>query len=615
MNLSTPLWVACAAAAGMVSVPTVTTAGEAVVLYSAGIDGCLDDAKDASLLAALVRMQKNDLSLPPDMAPDEVRAVNMLVDAFLSELDFRLSVQTPSGADAMPFGATLSTRGNAGTSAESLHQQVKTIMSMTGAPKGMPDPSYPGFMAFNGNGSDQTPFWFGTETVGGDVTTIFSVNTPPRVSETDWSGCGVPAGTNPLLGALIDFNEMQPLLAMAAMVEPQAGAMLSQWGLTGPQAMRLEFAAWRAKQSMRYGGRISNYGVHFGDLMVEGGVGVQELGVVPADAVAMQVDRFDLSGMFDFMLSMAGGVVAPDMGGASKETPMSPAEMMLMQAKAMIGINLKTEFIDYLGDALVMYRSRSTGGDGLMSSVLLVKLSNADGMATSLGTLAARLNAMLSPLSQGYAQITTWAQPDCGEAIALTFPGVPVPLELSLVVKDDWLVAALNPQAMVAACRQLDASTSILDNPRFSSSVGSDAIGAVQVSFSDLPAQLDRGYGYAVGLMSAISNYTRPRRNAAADVQMILPPYADLVKDARPCVLIARMSGDDMVYTGSGDSSISVLVTGAAANVTAMAPILVPLAAGMAFPAIAKARERAVEIRDHRMETREHEHDNKEHEE
>ena len=616
MKMNAPLLVSCAAIAGMVSVPDAAIAGDAVVLYSSGIDGCLDDPKDAGLHAALVMMQQNGLSLPPDMESEPVHAVNLIVDALLSELNIRVVVQPPSRPGAMPFGFIASSRGNAGTSAASLHEQLTAVMGMTGAPKGMPDPNHPGFMAFQAGGSDSPPIWFGTETVGRDATVIFSVNTPPEAGDSEgWSGCGLPAGTDPLFGAMIDFSEMQPLLGMAAMAQPQAAAMLSQWGLIGPKAMRMEFAAGRGERAMHFGGRISNYGVHFGDLMVEGGVRTRDLRVVPADAVAMQASRFNIRGMFDSVLGMADGVMAPMMGADSEQMPMSPSEMMFMQAKMMVGINPKTEFIDYLGDSIVVYRSRSTGGDGLMSGVMLVELSNPDGMATSLGTLAARLNAMLSPLSQGYAQLTTWSQPDCGEIIALTFPGLPVPVELSLVVKGDWLVATLNPQAMVAACRQLDASTSIQNNPRFASAVGEDAIGAAQVNFTDLPAQLDRGYGITVGLMSAISNYTRPRRDAGAGVPMILPPYADLVKDARPCVLIARISGDDMVYTGSGDSSISVLITGAAANITAMVPLVAPLAVAIALPAVSKARERATEIRDRKIAEWEYQNDDEEHEE
>ncbi|MDP6987732.1 MAG: hypothetical protein QGG74_06780, partial [Phycisphaerales bacterium] len=560
MRTHTHVLVACAAAAGMFSVPDAAQAGDAVVLYSAGIDGWLDDPKDAGLHAALVMMQENGLSLPPNMGPAESHAANLIADVALSELDVRVVMREPSGPGGMPFGFTVASRGNAGTSADSLLEQLTTLLQTVGAPTGAPDPERPGFLKIDRQRGGP-PVWLGTESAGDQTTAVLSVNMPPESTDTDWSGSGLPVGTDPLFGGLIDFNEMQPLLGMAAMAGPQVATSLSKLGLTGPDAMRMEFAGWRDGGSIRFGGRISNYGDHYGDMLVEGGVGKQQLQAVPSDTVGMQVNRFNIRGMCDSMFDLADGMMAPMMGDAEK-LPMSPSEMMCAQAKMAIGINPKTEFIDYLGDSLVFYRSRSTGGDGLMSSVMLLGLSNADGMATTLGGLASRINGMVTPLSQGYVQMTTWSHPDCGEVIALTFPGLPVPVELSMVVKDDWFVATLNPQAMVAACRQLSASTSVLDNPRFTSAVGNSGIGTVQVNFCDLPAQLDRGYGIAVGLMSAVSNYTRPRRDAGAGVPMILPPYADLIEGAEPWVLLAEMSGDDLVYTGGCDSSVNVLITG-----------------------------------------------------
>lgn len=597
MRLYTHVFVTCAAAAGMLSVPEGIHAGDAVVLYSAGIDGFLDDPKDAGLRAALVMMQENGLSLPPNMTAVESHAVNLIADAMLSEVDVRVSMREPSDPAGMPFGFTASSRGNTGASAKTLLEQVTTLMLMTDAPLSIPDPDRPGIMTIERQ-RGEPPLWFGTESVGGASTFVFSVNMPPERAATDWSRTGLPSATDPLFGAMIDFGEMQPLLGMAATAGPGAELILSKLGLTGPNAMRMECAAWRGGGTMRLGGRISNYVTHFGDMLVEGGVGEQQLRVVPSDAVAMQANRFDIGGMCDTMLTFADGNMALKMGGDAEQMPMSPSEMMCMQAKMMIGINPKTEFIDYLGDSLVFYRSRSTGGGGVMSGVMLLGLSNADGMATTLGTLASRINAIVVPDSQGYAQITTWSHPDCGEVIALAFPGLPVPVELSLVVKENWLVATLNPQAMVAACRQFSASTSVQDNPRFASAVGSEGTGAVQVNFLDLPAQLDQGYGIAVGLMSAVSNYTRPRRDASVGVPMILPPYADLADGTEPCVLLARVSGDDLVYTGSCDSSVNVLLTGAAANLSAMIPLVAPLAAGITVPAIAQARRSARETLD-----------------
>jgi hypothetical protein len=286
-------------------------------------------------------------------------------------------------------------------------------------------------------------------------------------------------------------------------------------------------------------------------------------------------------------------------------------------SKMMLGIDPKTELIDYLGDTMTHYRSQSTGGGGLMSTVLLVELSNADGMATTLGTLSSRINAMATPMTEGYVQFSNWSDPVCGEVISLVFPGLPVPIELSMVVKGDWLVATLTPQAMIAACQQFNSKTSLADNPRFASSIGNKALGAAQISFDDGPTQLSEGYGLMAGLMAAVSNYTRPRSDAKSGVVMTLPTYNELVKDARPCALVVRPVGDDLVYTGTCDSSINVLMTSAIANWSSMLPLVAPVAIGVALPAIEKARESAREAArraEEKTRRRSSEHEGNEHE-
>jgi len=603
----TALW--CVGAIGLGVGSASATAADAVVLYSAGIDGILDDPKDSALHAALVLMEQTGLSLPPDVSDRDAATVNLIADVALSELDVRVSMDPAAPHSQMPFGLSISSRGNAGMPADELMKRLRHVMNVTDAPSAVPSDTYPGLMMF-ADDANGPPATFGVQ---GD-TAVLAINAPPETSAVDWSGCELPRGVDPILGFVIDFNELQPLLGMAAMFNPQAAAMMSSFGIMGPDAIRMEFAMGRGQSEMHIGGRITNYGKHFGDMLVAGGIRPADLEVVPADAVDMQVSSFDVAGMLESMLTMADDM-APPMGEGPDGTPVKASDMVREQVRMMLGVDPKTDLIDHLGDSLVLYRSTSTGGGGLMSGVMAVGLSNADAMATSLGNLAARINAMAAPMSQGYVQVSTWSHPECGEVISLIFPGVPIPLEFSLIVKGDWLIAALTPQALVAACRQVGSTGSIMENPRFAEAVGSDAIGAVQVNFTDLPAQLSDGYGLAVGLMNAISNYTTPRAGSSAGDRLVLPPYADLAEGARPCVVIARMEGDNLMYSGSADSSVNVLITGTAANLAAMAPLIAAAAAGTALPAMKEAQRNARRHRD-RIEHRvlEEVHDDNQHE-
>lgn len=586
------LLIGAAIAAGLWSVPAANAASDAVVLYSAGIDGILDDPKDAGLHAALLLMEKHGLSLPPDASDEDALAINTAANLLLSELDLRMRMDVTAAAGGMPFSVSLTTSGNAGSSADSLLKRLELLLKESGTKPAHADPDRPGLMTFH-PALNAPQMWYGLVNDRLEI----GVNGPPEASAIDWSGCGLPSGVDPLFGMIIDFNELQPLMGMAAMMSPEAAGMLSGFGLMGPDPLRLEFAMGRGTDRMHLGGRIKNYGKHFGGDLVAGGVRAADLAVVPQDAVDVQVNRYNLSRFLGGMLEMANSM-APPMGDGPDGESMKASDQARQMAKMMLGVDPKTELIDYLGDTITLYRSESTGGGGLMSSVMLVELSNADGMATTLGTLSSRINAMAAPMTEGYVQFANWSHADCGEVVSLVFPGLPIPAELSFVVKGDWLVVTLSPQAMVAACQQLDAKTSLVDNPRFASSIGNKALGAMQVNFTDLPAQLSSGYCLATALGAAISNYTRPRNDADSGIVMTLPTLNELKKGARPCAVVVRSIGDDLIYSGTSDSSINVLMTGVAANLSAMLPVVVPIAAGIALPAMAKARESARRARD-----------------
>lgn len=583
-----------AVAAGLAA-PLQASSTDAIVLYSAGIDGLLDDPKDAGLQQALVLMEQNGLSLPPDMGKEEKFAIGTAARLLLSEIDFRVAMRPDAPSNSIPFSLTIRSSGNEGATPEELVSRVEKLIQGSKAGPGRPDPDNHGLMLYNENDPDPL-MWVGTSKDNGHETAVMSVGSPPESSTIDWSGCGLPSGTDILAGVIVDFQELQLPLARAAVATgPETAAvshLMGKWGLLGPDAMRLEFAVGRNDDAMQLGGRISNYGKHFGQYVVEGGVRAADLKAVPKDAVAAQVSRFNISGFLDSMMEM-GDAMAPPLGQGPDGQPIKASDMACQQFKMMLGIDPRTELIDYLGDTMTIYRSISTGGGGLMSLVMLVEASNPDALATSLGTLAARASAMASPMTQGYVQMSNWTHPDCGEIISLVFPGIPIPMELSLAVKDNWLVTALTPQALVAACQQLDARDSLKDAKGFRKYAGSKAIGAMQVNYNDVPAQLAGGYTLSSAVASAISNYTRPRRKADSGISMVMPTFGQLAKGARPCVLIARMDGVDLEYSGTSDSSMNVLGTGMASH----AVILAPLAAGVVFPAITQARDRAQQVK------------------
>ena len=229
--LKRAVFVGSAIAAGLWAVPEVSADApvtDAIVFYSAGVDSILANPKDANLHAALVMMEKNGLSLPPDVGDDDAAIINFLASVILSELDVRMTVPSvPQGQ--MPFGISVSSKGNAGASPDVLMDRLHAALKGANA-RTAPSKTRDGFMTMASQYGP--PTLFGIE----DGSAVFAINGDVNMESIDWSGCGLPAGVDPLMGGIIDFNAMQPFLGMAAMFQPQAAAMMGNFGIMGPDA-------------------------------------------------------------------------------------------------------------------------------------------------------------------------------------------------------------------------------------------------------------------------------------------------------------------------------------------------------------------------------------------
>ena len=206
---------------------------------------------------------------------------------------------------------------------------------------------------------------------------------------------------------------------------------------------------------------------------------------------------------------------------------------------------------------------------------------------------------MAGPMSEGHVHMATWTHADCGEVISLTFPGLPIPLELCMAVKENWLVTTLTPQAMIAACRQFDTRSSLRQAKNFRQSVGSKGIGVMQVSYADTPSQIAEGYGYMVGLASAISNYSRPTDGQNHLADLVVPVFGDLAEDVQPCAMLVTVDDGDLLYQGTADPSMSVLMTSMMASINSS--MLLPMMSGVAVPAVMEAQDTAMRARANAM--------------
>ena len=138
-----------AVAAGLWAVPTAAAGSDAIVLYSAGIDGILDDSKDAGLHAALLLMEQHGLSLPPDVSPSDALGINTVVNMLLSESELRMRVDPSLAKQGQPpFSLTISSGGNAGWSVDAIQNRMDLLLKESGASKSQADPDNPSMKTF-----------------------------------------------------------------------------------------------------------------------------------------------------------------------------------------------------------------------------------------------------------------------------------------------------------------------------------------------------------------------------------------------------------------------------------------------------------------------------------
>jgi hypothetical protein len=163
--------------------------------------------------------------------------------------------------------------------------------------------------------------------------------------------------------------------------------------------------------------------------------------------------------------------------------------------------------------------------------------------------------------ADGHVEMRDWMH---GEALctSLTFPGWPVPLELSFSIDDGFLFAALSPQALSAALDQrASRGLGLAANPRFRAAARGSLEDLTSLAFTDTPRRAQDGYGLATLLMSAFANGVRTPEDLARDPGIVLPAYRALVGPSQASVLLGRIEGGDLVQTGTCDPSITANVT------------------------------------------------------
>lgn len=393
--------------------------------------------------------------------------------------------------------------------------------------------------------------------------------------------------------ASIDFTALTPVSRMAVNLSganaPQVREIVSRleaMGLVGEHALAVEYqtgvtadvamAKWVLRGAAEHAEALS--------LATEPLIAA-DLAAIPADALGVSISKASLASIDRSLEEIAARGV--------------PVEDALARFREQTGVDLVEDVLHALGGTIALYSAESTGGGSLLSTVGMIAVQDRERLGDALARLAGTANSMIDDagVPGRYVNIDRWSVDEGAELISLRFPGVPVPLEITFALTEDWLIAALTPQAAAAAARQAMGmgDDGLASNPRFAAAVR-DVEGLTSVSFVDTPRTLGAGYPLLSLASSAIANLvSTPGNGDEREIGMLLPLYGDVVNErARPTIKLTRWEGGDLVTTGSGDRCLWVQAGGELGVASAAFP-LVAAGVGAAVLAANEHRMGAVE--------------------
>ncbi|HEX6884779.1 MAG TPA: hypothetical protein VF530_15500 [Planctomycetota bacterium] len=511
-------------------------ASELVVLWSAGREALLVDARDAGLAQALGMLDARLAELGRDLDDprfpgDALRLVHALLAGPAC-----LRVERVAGRPGeLPLWLQLACRARDATAAQRNVEELGLLAARAGMPVERIGASEPTLAV-------ATPLGPLVLTAQGDAL-VLALGEPRK--EAFAPPADVPKGVAPALHARWNGRGvgelLEPFVRSGGAEAQRLWSALEVLGVVGTGAPERTWTLGLASDRALARSVVSGWAA----------AGDGALGVPPLDAADFA--RVPPDATFARLLQLR-----PRMLLALAESLGSGAELD-PTLRAMLGVDLG-ELLDLFGPTAGVFTALSTGGGGVASGVAFVETTDAAGLEAVLARVATLIEAAGAGPARGRVALRTSER--AGTRVrTLVFPGLPIPLELSLAVQGDALWLALRPDALVAALESVASGRSVLEHPRLAPLAAERPADAVAFAFFDAPPYLERGYGNACALGAALANALRSPYEPAREPGSILPPFAALRAGARPSVSWSFLAGADLVSTTSFDRSFVASAT------------------------------------------------------
>lgn len=552
-----------------------------LAMSHSGLGSMLVDAKDQKLKNALAMLPDRIHELPrefPAMAGFPMPVADLILSMIAQPARIAVTFD-PSGGDkgAFGFGLVASLGPTDEQKTSQMHGRIGSFIKMAADNMDEGELSSKPSAAFKGMSEIAAP-------VGGVV------RYGPRKAADGWryevhAGAAqdpdkafltLPApivkGMTPVFTGRFDFagldavaTQFRPMIANAGPEAEEGLKELEKIGIIGPDAIKYTWQAGYTETEQLGFTVIEGIRKHAKDI----GMSTKPLtdahfAMIPSDASVAFVQTFDFSKGLEAIHAQV------------KNDP--EITRGLDDFEAATGVDPFEDVLLAIGDTVGMYMSDSTGGS-LASIVFFVSIADRPKFEAAHNKLLGFANGMLADNHDiaGHVRIRSWTDAD-SKLFSLTFPGLPVPLELSYSLVDNWLVGGLTPQSALAAVRQIKGKgdKGLRANAGFAAAIPAGK-GLTGFSFVDSPKLMRDGYQYVAMMGSMVANAMRSSLDEGREPGLVVPTFAELKAGARPMVSFGYWEGDNHITESHADRSMLVNLTGI---MGAAAPVL-PLAAAV----------------------------------
>ncbi len=527
------------------------------------------DPKDAALRSAIAMLPKRLSELPgeiPEMSQDDADMVRMIAQTIARRQRFAITF-TPNfqAGGAMGYGIILShpfdNKGDADALEKRILDEIRKEHPAFEAKESQRFPSLTEVVI------PVAPLRFGSREgrAGSSYDIIWGA-----VTDADAPFENLPKATikgTPIVRGVLDCKALTQLVGFmqtginagmkdSGQAPVQVGPELSQWGLIGQDAIKVAFEVAYTSDDLTSRAVASNMGKMMDQLGLDQlSLKPADLRVIPADAGAASLSVITPKPLLKLV--------------ANLKARFPEARQGLEEFAQRTGVDLEHDIIAALGGQIAMYTSESTGGGGVGSSIAMIQFVDRDRFVASQAKLIGAVKAMMSDDPEAakfskYIRVRTWKL-DGADVNSLTFPGLPVPLEISYAFTDRWLIVGLTPQAVSVAVRQAagKGDEGLGTRKELASALPKGRL--TSISFSDTPRKMRDGYTFTCLIGSGIANAMRSPADATREPGMLVPTFSELRAGARPTIgwSVYDAEAQTLTIESHADRSLLVNMSGA----------------------------------------------------